>query len=106
LDHGGYYASHGLPAPDSHFVVATIYRVIFGLAGSYVTARLAPNRPMAHSLVLGALGLVLTLAAAIATWNKGPDFGPHWYSIALMVLTMPQSWAGARIWLAQAGAKS
>ncbi len=106
LNHAGYYPSHGQPAPGSHFAVATVYRVIFGLAGGYVTARLAPNRPVGHSLVLGALGLVLTLAGTIATWDKGPDFGPHWYPIGLMVLTMPQSWAGAKMWLMQAGARS
>ena len=98
----GFYPSPGHPVGDLPFVVATIYRVVFGMAGAYVTARLAPNRPMGHSLVLGAIGTLAALGGTIATWNKGPDFGPHWYPIALVVLGMPQSWAGAKLWLSQA----
>jgi len=102
----GLYPPAGQPVGDLPFVAATIYRLIFGVAGGYVTARLAPNRPVGHSLVLGAIGLLLTLLGTIAAWNKGPSFGPHWYPIALMLFTMPQSWAGAKLWLSQSAAKS
>ena len=97
----GVFPPPGQPIGDGPFVLATIYRVIYGIVGSYVTARLAPNRPMAHCLVLGALGMFITIAGTIATWNKGPAFGPHWYPLALVVLSMPQSWAGAKLWLTQ-----
>ena len=97
----GVFPPPGQPVGDGPFVLATIYRVIYGIVGAYVTARLAPNRPMAHCLVLGALGTLITIAGTIATWNKGPAFGPHWYPLALVVLSVPQSWAGARIWLTQ-----
>jgi hypothetical protein len=52
---------------------------------------------MAHALVLGAVGLTLTLIGLVTTWDKGPEFGPKWYPIALVILSMPQSWAGAKI---------
>ncbi len=52
---------------------------------------------MLHALVLGVLGLALSILGAAVTWNKGPAFGPHWYPLALVVLTMPQSWAGGKL---------
>jgi hypothetical protein len=78
------------------FVLATAYRAIYGVAGSYLTARLAPNRPMRHALVLGAIGLAACIAGAVAAWNQ-PELGPRWYPLALVALAMPQSWAGGRL---------
>jgi hypothetical protein len=91
---------------DAALLLATIYRSIYGVAASYITARLAPNRPMLHAMVLGILGLVVTILGAIATWNKGPAFGSHWYPIALIVLALPTAWVGGRIRLAQLGRPS
>src|SRR6185503_9060871 len=39
------------PMADALFLLAFSYRAIFGVAGSYLTARLAPTRPMLHALV-------------------------------------------------------
>jgi hypothetical protein len=36
----------------------------------------------------------------IASWNR--DLGPRWYPIALVVLALPQCWAGARLFELQA----
>jgi uncharacterized MnhB-related membrane protein len=95
---------------DRALLLATIYRTIFGVVGSYITARLAPDRPMGHALVGGVLGLVLSIVGAAVTWNKGPAFGPHWYPLALVVLAMPQAWLGSKIRVmqlpARTGAKS
>jgi len=77
---------------DGALLFATIYRAIYGVAASYFTARLAPNRPMFHAVVLGILGVAASIAGAAATWNKGPAFGPHWYPIALVVLALPTAW--------------
>jgi hypothetical protein len=82
---------------DRALLLATIYRTIFGILGSYITARLAPDRPMGHALVGGAIGLVAATIGVAVTWNKGPAFGPHWYPVALLVLAIPQSWAGGKI---------
>ena len=83
------------PITDALAVLATSYRIVIGIAGGWVTARLAPNRPMKHALALGLVGAVLGLVGVVATWNLG--LGPRWYPIALVVLAIPQSWAGARI---------
>ncbi len=82
---------------DTALLLATAYRAIYGVAGSYIAARLAPDRPMLHALALGVLGLAVSILGAAVTWNKGPAFGPHWYPLALVVLTMPQSWAGGKL---------
>jgi NAD(P)-dependent dehydrogenase (short-subunit alcohol dehydrogenase family) len=75
------------------FLLATAYRTAYGVLGGYLTARLAQstgkgNRPVAHAVALGVVGLVVGLAGALSTWNKGPEFGPHWYPLALVVLAI------------------
>jgi hypothetical protein len=84
-------------------LLATIYRTIYGVAASYVTARLAPDRPMGHALVGGVLSLTACIVGAVVTWNKGPAFGPHWYPVALIVLAMPTAWVGGKLRLRQLG---
>lgn len=82
---------------DGALLLATICRTVYGIAGCYIIARLAPDRPMLHALVGGAIGLVVSVVGAAVTWNKGPAFGPHWYPLALIVLAMPQAWAGGKL---------
>jgi hypothetical protein len=78
-------------------LLATLYRVVYAIFGSYLTARLAPQRPMKHALVGGLIGLVLASVGAAATWNKGPEFGPHWYPLALVVTALPCAWLGGLV---------
>jgi hypothetical protein len=85
------------PMSDALFLLATGYRIVYGVAGGYFTARLAPNRPMLHAVWLGAIGLVLSIAGAVGTWGKGPEFGPHWYPLALVVTALPCAWAGGKL---------
>jgi hypothetical protein len=89
-----FFPPWGEPVSSGPLAAATAYRAVFGILGAYVTARLAPSRPMAHALILGALGTVVSAAGAIATWNKGPAFGPHWYPVALVVIGIPCAWLG------------
>ena len=94
------------PASDALLLLATAYRTIYSTAGSYITARLAPDRPMLHAMVLGVIGLAVCIVGAVWTWNKGPAFGPHWYPLALIVLALPQCWLGAKLWLMQVGERA
>jgi hypothetical protein len=91
---------------EGALLLATIYRAIYGLLGSYIAARLAPNRPMLHAMILGLVGFAVSLLGAVVTWNGGPAFGPHWYPVALVVLALPTAWAGGKLRLAQIGATS
>jgi hypothetical protein len=49
---------------------------------------------MDHAMIGGFIGLALSLVGAVVTWNRGPEFGPHWYPIALVVLALPTAWLG------------
>jgi surface polysaccharide O-acyltransferase-like enzyme len=83
--------------PDSLFLLATAYRIVYSILGSYLTARLAPHRPMLHALILGVVGVLLSFAGALSTWNKRPEFGPKWYPIILIVMAIPLAWAGGKL---------
>lgn len=97
----GIYPPWFQPMSTDLWVLATAYRVVYGIVGGYITARLAPDRPMGHALVLGAIGLVLSIAGAVSTWNRGPEFGPKWYPIGLVVTALPCAWLGGKLFLAQ-----
>lgn len=90
----GLMPSLGERASDSMLALATIYRTVYGVLGAYITARIAPYRGMQHVMVLGSFGFLASLIGAVATWNKGPAFGPHWYPAALIVLALPTAWLG------------
>jgi hypothetical protein len=97
----GVFPAWGRPMSDALFVLATAYRTLYAVVGSYVTARLAPNRPMQHALAGGLVGLVLSIVGAVATWDRGPEFGPHWYPLALVATALPCAWAGGRLFTMQ-----
>jgi len=101
----GVFPPWGLPMSNALFLLATAYRTVDGVVGSYVTARLAPHRPMAHSMAGAVLGLAVATAGAVATWNAGPEFGPHWYPLALIATVLPCAWAGASLYLWQIRAR-
>jgi hypothetical protein len=86
---------------DGALLLATVYRTIYSVGASYITARLAPRRPMLHAMIGGFLGLAACIAGAVGTWNKGPAFGPHWYPLALVVLALPSAWVGGKLRLSQ-----
>ena len=84
---------------SSLLALATAYRTLYSVIGSYIIARLAPNRPMRHALAGGFIGLAINIAAVAATWNSG--LGPHWYPVALAVVALPTAWAGGKLRLMQ-----
>ncbi len=93
----GVFPPWGQPVGDNPLLLATIYRTVYSVVGSYITARLAPDRPMQHTLAGGVVGLVVSIVGLAVTWNKGPAFGPHWYPLALIALAMPCAWAGGTL---------
>lgn len=97
----GIYPPWGQTMSDSLFDLATAYRILYGVFGCWVAARLAPARPMAHAMVLGVIGLVLSLAGLVVAQKQGPELGPLWYSIAIVAIALPCAWAGGWIRLAQ-----
>jgi hypothetical protein len=92
----GVFPGAGQPLDDRLALLATSYRIVISVAGAWLTARLAPANPMTHALVLGAIGTFLGLVGVVVTWNM--NLGPRWYPIALMVLAIPQCWAGGKLY--------
>ena len=86
---------HGLNA------LALAYRCAYAILGSYTAARLAPDAPMRHALMLGAIGTVLATAGAAAA--KEMDLGPMWYPIALVATALPCAWLGGVLYRARHG---
>jgi len=85
--------------PNQLLLLAAVYRTIYGVIASYVIAWLAPNRPMGHSLLAGALGTLLSALGAAAMWSN--TVGQHWYSLALVLTAIPTAWIGAKLRLMQ-----
>lgn len=101
----GVLPSTGRLPSDASLLIALAYRTVYSIAGSYIVARLAPYRPMQHALISGLIGLILSGAGAIATWNGGPEFGAKWYPLALVALSMPCAWVGGRLYERQSAAQ-
>ena len=97
LHAAGVFPLWGQPMSNALFALATAYRTVYTVAGGYVTARLAANKPMGHVWTLGVIGLLAAIAGTVATWNKGPEFGPKWYPVALVVLAIPSVWLGGKL---------
>ena len=74
-------------------VLVILYRCIYNTLGCYIAARLAPSRPMRHAMILGIIGLGLSIVGTIVMWDKPP----HWYPIALILLVMPCAWLGGKL---------
>jgi hypothetical protein len=79
-----------------HNALALAYRCVFTVAGGYVTARLAPAKPMTLVVILGLIGTAAGIAGVIAT--AGMNLGPRWYPIAIAVTGFPCVWLGG--WIA------
>ena len=96
LHAAGVFPAMGKPINDVLALLATSYRIVISIGGAWLTARLAPDKPMKHALILGYVGTGLGLVGVVATWNLG--LGPRWFPIALAVLAMPQCWVGGKIY--------
>jgi hypothetical protein len=97
----GIYPPWFQPMAGSLWVLAVAYRVVYGVAGSYITARIVRDRLMMHAMIVGVIGFVLTIAGVAANWNKGPEYGPRWFAIALILTTLPCAWIGGKLRAAQ-----
>jgi len=86
-----------LPMYGSELLITAIliYRLVYSVAGCYITARLAPNHPVRHALVLGTLGLVFSIGGAIVAAQQ--SLGPAWYMWGLVLFALPCAWLGGKL---------
>jgi predicted RNA polymerase sigma factor len=67
---------HPASFSDALLLLALLYRTAYGVLGCHVTARLSPQRPMAHALALASIGFVIGVLGAVATaMVEGPEAG-------------------------------
>lgn len=70
------------------------YRAVLSFIGCFLTAKLAPHRPMKHALILGFIGLILGAIGAIVAANLGPG----WYAWTLAAIALPIAWLGGKLY--------
>ncbi len=91
------YPPWGAPMWESSLnALALSYRIVFTIAGGWLTARLAPYAAMRHVVVLGLIGTLAGTAGAVTAISIG-NLGPNWYPVALAVTGFPCVWLGG--WL-------
>jgi hypothetical protein len=69
-----------------HLLIALIYRSVITVVGGYVTAALAPSKPMKHVIALAVIGTVFGTLGTIGNWDKAVVSG-IWYPVALLILS-------------------
>ena len=95
LHAAGIFPPLGQSMSDGLFALATGYRIAISIGGCALAARLAPDRPMAHAMALGVVGVIASTVGAVATWNM--PIGPHWYPLLLVAVSIPCAYAGGKL---------
>jgi hypothetical protein len=93
----GIYPPWLRPMRAALWLLAIAYRMADAVIGAYIVAWLAPDRPLQHALVFGVIGVVLSTAGVVGTWNRGAEFGPKWYPLALAGVALPCAWLGGKL---------
>ena len=93
----GVYPPWGQPMHETGLnLLALSYRLVYGILGGYVAARLAPRAPVGHAVALGVIGLVLGGIGAIAA----QEMGPLWFPVLVALTALPCAWVGGMIYRA------
>jgi hypothetical protein len=77
----GYKPGSGNNFSPALFGLALFYRSVYAIVGGYVTALLAPSRPMRLVTILGIVGTVLAVAGVFANLNNSN----LWYPVGLVI---------------------
>jgi hypothetical protein len=89
----GMVPADGPVTDTASLLLISAYVALYGILGCYVTARLAPSRPMLHALVLGALGLAFSIPVAVQNWSDAPT----WFNVFNLAAVLPYAWVGGWI---------
>jgi hypothetical protein len=84
---------------DFHSLLALSYHLLYAALGGYLTARLAPYRPITHALALGSVGLAMSVPGLRAIVEG--DLAPAWYGWALIIFALPVTWLGGHFFARQ-----
>ena len=95
LHMSGVYPAWGVIMSNGLFALATSYRIIYTILGGFITAKLAPSKPMKHVWILAGIGLVMSVLGVVAAMTT--ELGPLWYPIMLLVTSVPCVWLGGKL---------
>lgn len=98
LEKAGIFPSQNEPFNYTWWMLllALIFRSAYAVAGGYIAAALAPDRPMRHTVILGVIGFVFAVMGSAANWGKTAP-SSEWYPILLVALTLPCVLLGGRL---------
>ncbi len=100
----GVYPNGKLPLHGSPLVIIGILvsQAIFYMAGCFVTAKLAPFKPIRHVLVVGGVGAILNLLTALGMMKDTASF---WFFLALAIMSLSIAWLSGKLYTMQAPKK-
>lgn len=75
-------------------VLALAYRCVYTVLGGWVTAKLAPQNPKKHVLILATIGTIAAIVGTVVGWN----LSQHWYPIALVITALPCCLLGGKLY--------
>ena len=91
----GVYPPYGEPMFDMGLLLlASSYRLVFQVLGSYIMAIIAKNKAMTAAWIMGTLGTIFWLAGAF--FLKG--MGPVWYPVLGALLSLPSVLLGVKLY--------
>ena len=100
FESAGVLPPFGQPLMDTGLLLlATTYRAIFQVIGSYVASLIARERANAAVWTLGILGAVAWLAGGLTM--KG--YAPLWYSVLGALLSLPTTLLGGKLYAMKTG---
>lgn len=74
-------------------ILVVFLRMVYDITGAYLAAKLAPNYPIRHAMIIGIIGVAVNTSGAVMTWNNAP----HWMALILVALPIPCAWIGASL---------
>ncbi len=84
--------------PNTWMLIGALcYRFVFSVLGCYITARLAPSKPVLHAWILGAIGVVLSIMGIFAAMAMKLPNKDMWYPVALVLVTPLCAWLGGKL---------
>jgi hypothetical protein len=96
----GVFPPYRTPMPQVGLILlATSYRVVYGVFAGWLTARLAPWKPMKHVWIQAAIGQVLGISGIIPALREPETYGPLWFPVLLAVTVIPTAWLGGSIYM-------
>lgn len=72
-----------------------IDRPLVVLAGGYLAARLAPERPEYHALLLGGISFIYRLMTILM--GSELNYTAPWYIWGIALLVIPAAWLGGKL---------